>query len=136
ISDLMETYGTTTVSENNLPRRQLFSPSVKFLLTNLKVHDSSMDGDGGEQAVAVVTGDATHTLEQGVLHAAESDEEGLLSGQHITPDSLHNLLIEKRIETEKDMENCFGFDDEGQDMKNFKIHNFILVFFNVNLLQI
>ncbi|KAJ4438811.1 hypothetical protein ANN_14763, partial [Periplaneta americana] len=89
------------------------------------------DGDGGEQAVAVVTGDASHTMEQAVaLHTAESDEEGILAGQHITPDShltddedvmetLRNsrklsrkdaLAIRKRIETEKDMQNCFGFD--------------------------
>jgi hypothetical protein len=38
--------------------------------------------------VAVVTGDAAHTMEQAVaLHTGESDEEGILAGQHITPDS-------------------------------------------------
>ncbi|PSN37776.1 hypothetical protein C0J52_15857 [Blattella germanica] len=120
------------------------------------------DGDGGEQAVAVVTGDASHTMDQAVLHTAESDEEGLLADQHITPDSRivingrqggrgwqsatdgaitmklkyltdeddvmetlrHSrklsrkdaLAIRKRIETEKDMQNCFGFDDEGEDV--------------------
>ncbi|PNF42636.1 hypothetical protein B7P43_G01275 [Cryptotermes secundus] len=94
------------------------------------------DGDG-EQAVAVVTGDAAHTMEQAVaLHTGESDGEGILAGQHITPDShltddedvietLRNsrklsrkdaLTIRKRIETEKDMQNCFGFDDEGDDV--------------------
>jgi len=50
------------------------------------------DGDGGEQAVAVVTGDASHTMEQAVaLHTGESDEEGILAGQHITPDSRMNM---------------------------------------------
>jgi hypothetical protein len=42
--------------------------------------------------VAVVTGDAAHTMEQAVtLHTGESDEDGILAGQHITPDSRKNM---------------------------------------------
>jgi hypothetical protein len=42
--------------------------------------------------VAVVTGDATHTMEQAVaLHTGESDEDSILAGQHITPDSRKNM---------------------------------------------
>jgi hypothetical protein len=42
--------------------------------------------------VAVVTGDASHTMEQAVaLHTGENDEEGILAGQHITPDSRKNM---------------------------------------------
>jgi hypothetical protein len=42
--------------------------------------------------VAVVTGDAAHTMEQAVtLHTGESDEGGILAGQHITPDSRKNM---------------------------------------------
>lgn len=76
------------------------------------------DGDG-EQAVAVVTGDAAHTMEQAVaLHTDLTDDEDVI-------ETLRNsrklsrkdaLTIRKRIETEKDMQNCFGFDDEGDDV--------------------
>jgi len=39
-----------------------------------------------------VTGDAAHTMEQAVaLHTGESDEDGIVSGQHIIPDSCKNL---------------------------------------------
>jgi len=42
--------------------------------------------------VAVVTGDAAHTMEHAVaLHTGESDEDGILAGQHITPDSRKNM---------------------------------------------
>lgn len=42
--------------------------------------------------MAVVTGDAAHTMEQAVaLHTGESDEDGILAGQHITPDSRKNM---------------------------------------------
>lgn len=42
--------------------------------------------------MAVVTGDTSHTMEQAVaLHTGESDEEGILAGQHITPDSRKSM---------------------------------------------
>lgn len=39
-----------------------------------------------------MTGDAAHTMEQAVaLHTGESDEDGILAGQHIIPDSRKNM---------------------------------------------
>ncbi|XP_046997162.1 transcriptional repressor CTCFL isoform X2 [Schistocerca americana] len=96
------------------------------------------DGDGDDQTVAVVTGDPNHIQGHNVgIHAGDSDDEGILSTQHIATESsltddedvIHTLqgsrklsrkdalAIRKRIESEKDVQTCFGFDDEpdGED---------------------
>ncbi|XP_063241559.1 transcriptional repressor CTCFL-like isoform X2 [Bacillus rossius redtenbacheri] len=96
------------------------------------------DGDGCEQAVAVVSGDTTHAI--GHLQTNDSDDEGFMGSHHITPDHreyfhvddvMHTLserkltrkealAIRKRLETENDMKNCFGFDDEADDDETAK----------------
>ncbi|GLG92522.1 hypothetical protein R5R35_000719 [Gryllus longicercus] len=83
------------------------------------------DGDGSEPAVAVVTGDPSHAIEQGAvtLRAADSDDEGLSDDEEVIQTIQRSrkmskkdaLAIRKRIETEKDMQNCFGFDEEEGD---------------------
>nr|CAD7394605.1 unnamed protein product [Timema cristinae] len=106
------------------------------------------DGEGGEQAVAVVAGDSSHSMGhlQG-LDSDEEEEEGLMAGHHMATDHysgkftdlvaalddddddevMHTLrerklsrkdafAIRKKIQTEKDMQNCFGFDDDGDEV--------------------
>nr|CAD7440655.1 unnamed protein product [Timema bartmani] len=105
------------------------------------------DGEGGEQAVAVVAGDSSHSMGhlQG-LDSDEEEEEGLMAGHHMATDHysgmfadlvaaldddddevMHTLrerklsrkdafAIRKKIQTEKDMQNCFGFDEDGDEV--------------------
>ncbi|XP_075228495.1 uncharacterized protein LOC142328594 isoform X3 [Lycorma delicatula] len=82
------------------------------------------DGEGQEQAVAVMSG--SDGIEQAVaaLHSnngtAENEDE--LNAEHITPDQgldehlVKGLRRSKRAHvTQNDMQNCFGFDDEEDD---------------------
>ncbi|KAG8228148.1 CCCTC-binding factor (CTCF) [Ladona fulva] len=92
------------------------------------------DGDGLDQAVAVVAGDgSTHGSVEDAVAALHDDDD--LRGEHyITPDArladdddvVHSIrakrmtkkdaqAIRRKLETQKDMQNCFGFDDDEDD---------------------
>ncbi|XP_067003349.1 transcriptional repressor CTCFL isoform X5 [Anabrus simplex] len=82
------------------------------------------DGDGGEQAVAVVTGDPSHTIGHNVSSLQEESEDENLLGELTDDENVMNSLnerkiskketiaIRKRLQTQKDMQNCFGFDED------------------------
>jgi len=76
------------------------------------------DGDGQEQAVAVMAGE---NIEQAVAALQSGTHTQVLlpsQVQHITADHIDDEVLlsrPKAIASENDMQNCFGFDDEEED---------------------
>lgn len=81
------------------------------------------DGDGQEQAVAVMTGDGIEQAVAALNSSHNVNEETVLQTEHITSehsmkDSEDPLMItpsKNQIDTQTDMQNCFGFDDEEEE---------------------
>lgn len=81
------------------------------------------DGDEGEgpTAVAVVQDDAAlaqEAAEAAIAQQEADDEERLHTMKTRRLSRRDALAIKKKLETQKDMQNCFGFDDEeDEDME-------------------
>lgn len=81
------------------------------------------DGDGQEQAVAVMTGDGIEQAVAALNSSHTVNEETVLQAEHITADhSMKDnedpLMItptKNQIDTQTDMQNCFGFDDDEEE---------------------
>lgn len=86
------------------------------------------DGDGQEQALAVVTGDnmsAVHHPITGDQRDDDSDSGELITGpsnalteaQIMQVQKMESQENRKPLDTKSDMQNCFGFDDEEEEME-------------------